>query len=95
VDKRPDLGLDPASADITTVLELARDAAHGVARPAEQKAAASGVLVLYVDPKHTSQERRQCGHVASSSRESQAVFRCVACGHEDHADANAARESRP
>ncbi len=29
-----DLGLDPASADITTVLDLARDAAHGVARPA-------------------------------------------------------------
>jgi hypothetical protein len=29
-----DLGLDPASSDITTVLDLARDAAHGVARPA-------------------------------------------------------------
>jgi hypothetical protein len=29
-----DLGLDPASADVTTVLDLARDAAHGVARPA-------------------------------------------------------------
>jgi hypothetical protein len=29
-----DLGLDPASADITTVLDLARVAAHGVARPA-------------------------------------------------------------
>ena len=29
-----DLGLEPASADITTVLDLARDAAHGVARPA-------------------------------------------------------------
>jgi len=29
-----DLGLDPAAADITIVLDLARDAAHGVARPA-------------------------------------------------------------
>jgi hypothetical protein len=29
-----ELGLDPAAADITTVLDLARDAAHGVARPA-------------------------------------------------------------
>jgi hypothetical protein len=29
-----ELRLDPAAADITTVLDLARDAAHGVARPA-------------------------------------------------------------
>jgi hypothetical protein len=29
-----DLGIDPAAADTTTVLDLARDAAHGVARPA-------------------------------------------------------------
>ena len=29
-----ELGLDPASADVATVLDLARDAAHGVARPA-------------------------------------------------------------
>jgi hypothetical protein len=29
-----DLGLDPAAADMTIVLDLARDAAHGVARPA-------------------------------------------------------------
>ena len=57
----------------------------------EQKAAASGAVVIYVDPKYSSQECRQCGHIASSSRESQAVFRCVACGHEDHADANAAK----
>ena len=56
-----------------------------------QKAAASGAVVLYVDPRHSSQQCRRCGHIASSSRESQAVFRCVACGHEDHADANAAK----
>ena len=29
-----DLGLDPACADTTIVLDVARDAAHGVARPA-------------------------------------------------------------
>jgi putative transposase len=57
----------------------------------EQKAAASGAAVLYVDPKHSSQQCRQCGHIASASRESQAVFRCAACGHHDHADVNAAK----
>jgi transposase len=57
----------------------------------EQKAVASGAAVIYVDPRFTSQQCRVCGHIASSSRESQAVFRCVSCGHEDHADANAAR----
>ena len=57
----------------------------------DQKAAASGAAVIYVDPRHSSQECRRCGHVAGENRESQAVFRCVACGHEDHADANAAK----
>ena len=56
-----------------------------------RKAAASGAVVSYVDPRHSSQQCRQCGHIASDSRESQAVFRCVACGHEDHADVNAAK----
>jgi putative transposase len=57
----------------------------------DQKAAASGAAVIYVNPGHSSQECRRCGHVARGNRESQAVFRCVACGHEDHADANAAK----
>ena len=57
----------------------------------EQKATASGALVLYVNPRFTSQQCRKCGHIAQENRESQAVFRCVSCGHEDHADANAAK----
>jgi transposase len=57
----------------------------------EQKASASGSLVIYIDPRFTSQECRVCGHIASASRESQAEFRCVSCGHEDHADTNAAK----
>ncbi len=60
-------------------------------RRLEQKAAASGCRVVYVSPRFTSQQCRVCGHIAPSSRESQAVFRCVNCGHCDHADANAAR----
>ncbi|NBH01702.1 RNA-guided endonuclease TnpB family protein [Amycolatopsis sp. SID8362] len=39
----------------------------------------------------TSQRCSACGHVAPESRESQAVFRCVACGYHDNADVNAAR----
>lgn len=57
----------------------------------EQKAAASGALVIYVDPKHTSQQCRACGHTSPGNRESQAEFRCTECGHADHADANAAK----
>ena len=62
-----------------------------LATRAEQKAAASGASVIYVDPKHSSQQCCMCGHIARESRESQALFRCIACGHQDHADANAAR----
>ena len=43
-----------------------------------------------VNPAYTSQTCSACGHVASENRESQAVFRCVACQHEANADVNAA-----
>ena len=59
-------------------------------RRLEQKAAASGCQVVYVDPRFSSQQCRACGHIAPENRDSQA-FRCVSCGHTDHADANAAR----
>ena len=62
-----------------------------LARRAGQKAAASGAAVIYVDPRFTSQQCRVCGHTAKDNRDSQSVFRCASCGHEDHADANAAK----
>jgi putative transposase len=43
-----------------------------------------------VDAAYSSQECSACGHIAAESRESQARFRCVACGHGAHADVNAA-----
>jgi transposase len=55
------------------------------------KGAASGVSVLFVDPRFTSQQCHVCGHTQAANRESQAVFRCQQCGHHDHADRNAAR----
>jgi putative transposase len=60
-------------------------------RRIRQKAEASGVTVLFVDPRFTSQQCHVCGHTHAENRESQAVFRCRACGHLDHADRNAAR----
>ena len=57
----------------------------------KQKGAVSGVTVVQIDPRFTSQQCHMCGHTAKENRESQAVFRCVECGHEDHADTNAAR----
>jgi putative transposase len=43
-----------------------------------------------VSPAFTSQRCSACGHVDRDSRESQAVFRCTACGFACHADVNAA-----
>jgi putative transposase len=42
--------------------------------------------VVAVDPRHTSQRCAQCGHIAVGNRVTQAEFRCLACGHEAHAD---------
>ncbi len=44
-----------------------------------------------VNPAFTSQRCSACRHVAAGSRESQALFRCVACGYVCNADVNAAR----
>ena len=43
-----------------------------------------------ISPALTSQRCSACGRVDRSSRESQAVFRCTACGFAGHADVNAA-----
>ena len=51
----------------------------------------AGVTLVCVNPVYTSQTCPQCGNIAKENRESQAVFHCVNCGHEDNADINAAR----
>jgi putative transposase len=43
-----------------------------------------------IKPHYTSQRCSACGQVDRDSRESQAVFRCTACGFVGHADVNAA-----
>jgi putative transposase len=44
-----------------------------------------------IKPAFTSQRCSACGQVDPKSRESQAVFRCTACGYACNADVNAAR----
>src|SRR5690242_21495695 len=56
-------------------------------RRLEQKAPGR---VERVRPAFTSQRCSACGQVDGRSRESQAVFRCTACGYACHADVNAA-----
>jgi putative transposase len=47
--------------------------------------------VQHVAAAYTSQTCNACGQIAREARESQPSFRCVACGHQAHADVNAAR----
>ena len=49
------------------------------------------VELVAVNPAYTSQRCSDCGYTASENRESQAIFRCRACGHAANADVNAAR----
>ena len=60
----------------------------------EYKARLSGVPVVLVDPKHTSQQCSACGHIARANRRSQAVFSCQSCGFTANADINAALNIR-
>ncbi|MEU6997644.1 transposase [Nonomuraea sp. NPDC046570] len=64
---------------------------YRIERAIRSKARSTGTHVITVNPAYTSQTCNPCGHTARENRESQAVFRCVACGHRAHADVNAAK----
>jgi putative transposase len=53
------------------------------------KAESAGRIVIAVDPRNTSRTCADCGHVSAGNRRG-AVFECQACGHQAHADTNAA-----
>ncbi len=53
------------------------------------KAESAGRTVIAVEPRNTSRTCADCGHASAGNRHG-AVFECQACGHEDHADTNAA-----
>ena len=64
---------------------------HALERMLAYKLEETGGLLVKVPAPNTSRTCARCGHVATESRESQAEFRCVACGAEDNADVNAAK----
>jgi len=45
--------------------------------------------VVLVDPKYTSQKCNACGYTSKENRTTQSKFKCMSCGHTDHADLNA------
>jgi putative transposase len=59
---------------------------HAFRRMLAYKLAWAGGALELMPPHHTSQTCPECGHVSKDNRQSQAVFRCEACGFEDHAD---------
>ena len=63
------------------------DAALGdFRRQLEYKTAWRGGFFVTVDPKNTSRTCPCCGHVSKDNRKTQALFKCVECGHEANAD---------
>ena len=54
------------------------------------KCIAAGVPLILVDPRNSSRECSQCGHIEKANRPSQSVFACCSCGYRANADFNAA-----
>ncbi len=55
-----------------------------------QKCVQYGTRLVLVNPAYSSQECAACHHVDAASRKGER-FHCTGCGHEDHADVNAAK----
>ena len=56
-------------------------------------AAKQGKVVIKINPKHSSQECRNCGHIDKSNRDGE-KFICTECGYHEHADIGAAKTIR-
>lgn len=60
-------------------------------RQVTYKSVIYGSRVVKVPAAYSSQTCGACGHVAAENRKTQARFVCVSCGHDVHADTNAAK----
>jgi putative transposase len=56
-------------------------------------AAKQGKVVIKINPKHSSQQCRNCGHIDKSNRDGE-KFICTECGYHEHADIGAAKTIR-
>src|SRR5207302_3390209 len=61
-----------------------------IAQRLEHKTSPSGTVLVKVSAAYSSLECRRCGHASTENRKSQAEFECIACGHQDHVDIQAA-----
>lgn len=59
----------------------------------EYLAAKQGKVIIKINPKHSSQECRNCGHIDKSNRDGE-KFICTECGYHEHADIGAAKTIR-
>ena len=59
----------------------------------EYLAAKQGKVVITINPKYSSQECRNCGHIDKSNRDGE-KFICAECGYHEHADIGAAKTIR-
>jgi len=50
-----------------------------------------GGMLFEVNPRYSSQQCSCCGYTVRENRTSQAQFKCMACGYEENADINAAK----
>jgi len=60
-------------------------------RQLEYKTAAVGGRLVAINPAFTSQRCSECRYVDKGNRRTQSAFICLACGHAEHADVNAAK----
>ena len=60
-------------------------------RQLEYKSQWRGGRLISIPAHYTSQQCNNCGHTTKENRINQAKFVCQSCGHEDHADVNAAK----
>ncbi len=60
-------------------------------RQLEYKLRWQGGRLIAVRPQYTSQQCSACGYLDADNRKTQAHFSCVACGHTENADYNAAK----
>ena len=64
---------------------------HQLAAFIGYKARLAGIPVVMIDPRNTSRECSECGHIEKANRKSQAEFVCKNCGYIENADFNAAK----